>query len=459
MRKSCQKAFIYLAVSTIIPAVAAWPSSGSAQLARDLKFASSPNPVGSGARAVGRGGAFIAIADDATAASWNPAGLVQLEFPETSIVLSNLARTESLEFGGDVVSSEDYHYSTRDLNYASLVYPTEALPVYVVFSINYQRLYEFDREVKFEFSGSRTAGPFLIDSAGSVDYEQTGAFTTISPALAVEINYRFSVGLAVNIWNNSLTPNGWDQRDFTSEAGTATVGLNTYPFTLQSEKEETYRLEGYNYNVNLGFLWDINDTWRVGGVYKTEFEADVRHKRDWFNGQFFPTFAGWTDFQHSIKSFDETLRLPASYGLGVAYQLSGEWSFALDLYHTEWHRYILEDEDGNKYNLIKARVNQHVDVQPTTQARLGMEYLYIRGRTVYPVRAGILYDPEPRDGKPQDVWGASLGGGWAKGPLLLDAALQLRWAQDTEGEVVADFESQRDLLEYLLLASMIYHLE
>ncbi len=32
-------------------------------------FASSPNPVGSGARAMGMGGAFIAVADDATAAS------------------------------------------------------------------------------------------------------------------------------------------------------------------------------------------------------------------------------------------------------------------------------------------------------------------------------------------------------------------------------------------------------
>jgi hypothetical protein len=32
------------------------------------------------------GGAFIAVADDPTAASWNPGGLVQLESPEVSIV-------------------------------------------------------------------------------------------------------------------------------------------------------------------------------------------------------------------------------------------------------------------------------------------------------------------------------------------------------------------------------------
>ena len=50
------------------------------------EIASSFNPVGSGARALGMGGAFIAVADDATAASWNPGGLIQLEKPEISAV-------------------------------------------------------------------------------------------------------------------------------------------------------------------------------------------------------------------------------------------------------------------------------------------------------------------------------------------------------------------------------------
>jgi len=36
------------------------------QILTDIKINSSPNPVGSGARATGMGGAFIAVADDAT---------------------------------------------------------------------------------------------------------------------------------------------------------------------------------------------------------------------------------------------------------------------------------------------------------------------------------------------------------------------------------------------------------
>ena len=42
--------------------------------------------LGAGARALGMGGAFLARADDATAASWNPAGLSYLLRPEVSLV-------------------------------------------------------------------------------------------------------------------------------------------------------------------------------------------------------------------------------------------------------------------------------------------------------------------------------------------------------------------------------------
>lgn len=42
--------------------------------------------LGSGARALGMGGAFLARADDATAASWNPAGISYLRRPEVSVL-------------------------------------------------------------------------------------------------------------------------------------------------------------------------------------------------------------------------------------------------------------------------------------------------------------------------------------------------------------------------------------
>jgi len=69
------------------------------QALQRVEIPSSPNPVGSGARALGMGGAFIAVADDATAASWNPGGLIQLEKPEISVVGAFVYRNEDNHFG------------------------------------------------------------------------------------------------------------------------------------------------------------------------------------------------------------------------------------------------------------------------------------------------------------------------------------------------------------------------
>ena len=62
----------------------------------DLEIPSSFNPVGSGARAVSIGGAFIAAADDATAASWNPGGLIQLRTSECSLVVSGFGSPKEI---------------------------------------------------------------------------------------------------------------------------------------------------------------------------------------------------------------------------------------------------------------------------------------------------------------------------------------------------------------------------
>ena len=82
--------------------------------------------VGSGARAFGMGGAFIAIADDATAASWNPGGLGQLERPEFSFVIRS--QTYSNIFpaktgGRDFLGTQDYTGDSFTFDFASFTYP------------------------------------------------------------------------------------------------------------------------------------------------------------------------------------------------------------------------------------------------------------------------------------------------------------------------------------------------
>ena len=86
--------------------------------------------IGSGARAFGMGGAFIAVADDATAASWNPGGLGQLERPEFSFVL----RDQKYGTLYPAMQSEHIFYGPQDFSggsfafdFASFTYPKFAV--------------------------------------------------------------------------------------------------------------------------------------------------------------------------------------------------------------------------------------------------------------------------------------------------------------------------------------------
>ncbi|OIP28322.1 hypothetical protein AUK22_04320 [bacterium CG2_30_54_10] len=54
--------------------------------------------MGIGARALGMGSAFTAVADDSTAAFWNPAGLATLDKPEASFMHANLTLDRKYNF-------------------------------------------------------------------------------------------------------------------------------------------------------------------------------------------------------------------------------------------------------------------------------------------------------------------------------------------------------------------------
>ena len=125
----------------------------SATLFQEVGIASSPNPVGSGARALGMGGAFIAVADDSTAASWNPAGLIQLERPEMSIVGQGFYRREEYSSDDHPETDDTGNVNDLNLNYLSATYPFHFYKNIVV-SVNYQRLYDFKRNFKYRFDMS-----------------------------------------------------------------------------------------------------------------------------------------------------------------------------------------------------------------------------------------------------------------------------------------------------------------
>jgi len=141
----------------------------------------------------------------------------------------------------------------------------------------------------------------------------------------------------------------------------------------------------------------------------------------------------------------------------VAARLSDELTLDLDVYRTQWSDYVLQDGAGNKINPITGKLQSESDVDDTTQVRLGGEYLIIRENMVFPVRAGVFYDPEPAEGDPDDFWGVSLGGGIAYKQFVYDLAYQYRFGRDVRSVTVGNEDSSQDVDQHTVYMSVIYH--
>ena len=433
------------------------------QIAQTIEISSSPNPVGSGARALGMGGAFIGVADDATAASWNPAGLIQLETPEVSIVGAYNRRTEDTTYDAFPKASGPQTVSTYELNYLSGAYPFTALNRNMIVSLNVQHLYDFNKEVSYSYSFVDTVGPPL-SLQDNVQWDQEGYFRPISPAYAVQIVPSLSFGLTLNFWYNGLYDNYWKSKYRSNGSGTF-VG---FPFNVQTRIDERYETDGLqidsfepsnweNINFNLGLMWNITNKVTLGAVFKSPFEARLRHDFDFESTVVFPTNPG-SNSQNVIRR-RETVRVdfPMSYGIGLAARLSDALTLDLDVLRTHWSDYVLIDAQGNKINPITGKLQRDSDIDDTTQVRFGGEYLIIGKTVVIPLRAGIFYDPEPAERNPDDFWGFSLGSGIAYKRYAFDLAYQYRFGKNVRTATVGNESSSQDVDQHTVYMSLIYH--
>lgn len=424
-----------------------------------LNFATSPSPVGSGARAAGKGFAFIAVADDATAASWNPGALIQLERPEASIVGSYFARLEEQNVTEPGIVLDDQTLDGFSLNYLSVAYPFTIFRRNVIISLNYQRLFDLDSKTDVI---SRFAGDANVTGFQRVSSEQDGALFTISPAIAVQIAPTFSVGVAFNIWPD-IFGNGWEQDvDVEGFEGRVPFGNSTVPFRSNGRIEEDFDFEGWN--VTVGFLWTINHIFSVGGVFRSPFEAELthKHKSSLDVTLTVPNGNGGTTEETVSSELDFTEKLdmdmPMSYGLGFAARVSDNLTLSLDVTRVHWSDFKMEQSTRDDALLVEngapsgrgaAVLNGEAD--DTTTVRVGGEYLLIGSTWVVPLRAGAYYDPEPSGDGTDDFYGFTLGSGLAIKQFIFDIAYIFR-----TGTVEAT-STDTDVYQHKVLASLIYH--
>jgi len=279
------------------------------ELLLQMRIRSSPNPVGSGARALGMGGAFIAIADDATAASWNPAGLIILKRPEISCVISHDHGERTYDTSAVSGAIDDFSSDRFRLNYLSLAVPFSLFSRLMVFSLNHQHLYAFSYEEQSQWT---VYDEGVLDLDYSLHEKQHGSLAPLSPALAIQVIPSLSLGITANIWSNKLFTNCWENISTINGEGMA-LG---YPRRSSGQLYERYEFSGFN--LHCGFLWQVNRGLKIGGVIKTPFRARVDHTQNYIylsENLADPAESEYIPFSYTSRS---RLNMPVSYGAGAA---------------------------------------------------------------------------------------------------------------------------------------------
>ncbi|MCP4106293.1 MAG: hypothetical protein GY749_12260 [Desulfobacteraceae bacterium] len=402
-------------------------------------------PVGSGARAVGVGGAFIAVADDATAASWNPGGLTQLRKPELSIVGAGFHRGEDISFGKKPEASGYHSITDQNINYLSAAYPFELFNRNMTAAISYQHLFDFTRNWKYTFTHNSDE----YSSKENWDFQQTGRLSALGFSYCIQvIPEHLSLGMTFNLWKDGLTPDKWRRNYHKNETGTT----GNSPFTHEYKRNDEYSFNGFN--TVLGALWRINDKLSIGMVFKTPFKADVEHRM----------YKIWHENESYIPDYtvvNEEIEMPMSLGIGFLYNVSDNFYMSADIYRTEWDDFIIRDKDGNEICPISKYPADHSDVPPTHQVRIGAEYLLIKEKNkgiVIPLRCGIFYEPAPAEGSPDDFFGFSVGSGFTKNNYFsLDIAYQYRFGNNVGKSIFERLEFSQDVHEHTIYMSMILY--
>lgn len=466
-----------LALSIFILSFIFNPSSVLAQIAPpDVK--SIPLPTGSGARALGQGGAFIAVADDATAASWNPAGLIQLERPEASIVGAFMLTDQDFSAAGPEMGSAlilgDEDVSRWDVNFMSAAYPFRFLKKDFVAALNYHQIYDFHTDLSLEQSVIDLTPPLLRFNQ-QLDFKSSGGVGALSPGIAVLLLPKLTFGFTVNIFDDEFFKSfAW--KESITASGEGNLGGTDFSTSFRSK---TSSFDYHGVNISAGILWDAwereDKLLTFGAVFHSPYTARFDQET---SGISQTTFRGQPPQSFAFTQ-DSRIKMdwPMAIGLGLGFRYTDAISFSFDVTWTDWSEWVQKTKVSGSSTRTNTRPigggSEHDEIDDTYAVRFGTEYLIFREKGVIAFRGGLFFEPRPSlgsptgfdnagnptgfDGNPTDVWGFSLGTGLTTKRFSLDAAYQFRLVRDMEGNDIGLPDTDIDSVENLFLTSLIIY--
>lgn len=353
-----------------------------------------------GARSLGFGGAFAALADDATAAYANPAGLVQLTRSEVSLEARHWRRSPSFLAGvrptGIVVGRNES--SETAPSFASLVFPRGRWTL----ALYSHRVAAF--EIDSTSSGAFELEDRRLDTRDRIDLR----LDSMGAAAALRLHERLSVGLALVRTDIGLR-------------GRGEVFFERPPGASPSEPPPLFAtsdlaIDGADVTVSSGVLWSVTDRLSAAAFFRQG--AKVGGRVDF-------TLRPTPSSEPFPGSRPASFAAPDVLGVGGAYRtVGGRVTVAAEVDHVGYDGLVRVDTEVGREDFSREYRN-------SWEYRLGAEYAVLSRRPVLGVRAGIWVEAPSNDLAREDITHLALGIGIAGEHLQLDVAADLSQVVDT----------------------------
>ena len=341
------------------------------------------NTFGLGARTMGMGGAFLAVADDFTTLYWNPAGLAQIRKFELFGSLSHSGRNVETEFArGRTVEAN--RSKTRP-NSIGFVYPLYTTRGGVAFALGYHRPQNFDSEVAIQGldpSSDSVFGGLDVDEMTS----NSGGLGLWSFGAGVFISDNILFGGSIDFWHGSSF----------NELDSAAKDINNIDAEIESFAfHDTVDREYAGLGGRVGVLAFAGENVTLGGTVTLPVDLEVSEV--WEQQTIVRLDNGEEIVDGEGSSILFYIERPFEFGGGVAIKfLEKRLTFAGDVQFTDWTQ--------TEYNPLPAddipRNNFDRFYDSTIQVRVGAEYRIPGIETS--MRVGYFRDPIPFQDKETD---------------------------------------------------------
>jgi hypothetical protein len=358
------------------------------------------NFLGGGAKARGMGGAFFAVSNDPTAASWNPAGLSQLEKAQMNLSFSSyMHRTEYTSTADsptwDYKLSDELKHDVNAISFAGAAIPFKLGEKELVGSVLYQRLADIYQENRYamllDSVGHWFAGPGTIENylLPSIDEKVTGRLDEFSVSLGGKLFESLSLGAGVNIYTGNFTS---DANFFAPFVGQDEL-LYVDTTLLNGWRLHPHIISDYSgFNFTFGAMSKLGKL-RLAGIVKTPFtlkeDNDVKLLTDLIEGG---KVSQYSYLESPLFKTDRKWKIPAMVGFGTSLQLN-DLTLATDV---EFRNYA-KTELTYRSDMANPSANETTTWlrwRNLTQFRIGGEYMIHTKLGDIPIRAGFRNDPK-----------------------------------------------------------------